>query len=99
MQCTVKKVSDFVGDGKIVDGDREIVNFFLRCVLQYVFLHVYLYCSTCVPALYILYWSSQNTVSHRSFTLSIAIPMNIYQVCSRLSCFYYRIRESHICEV
>jgi len=72
--CTVKKASDFPGDGKIV-------NLFLQCVLQYVFLHVYLYCSTCVPALYILYWYSRNTLSHRSCTVHcIAIPMKFYEV-------------------
>jgi hypothetical protein len=51
--CTVKKVIDFPGNGKI--GDGKIVNIFYSDVFQYVFLHVYLYCSTRVPALYILY--------------------------------------------
>jgi hypothetical protein len=64
-----KKLAILLGTGKSLTGDGKIVNLFIQCVLKIcIFTCLSILFSTCVPALYSTY--SQNTVSHRSCTLS-----------------------------
>jgi hypothetical protein len=69
----------FPETGKSLTGDGKIVNLFYSMCLKYVFLHVYLYCSTCVPALYIVFWYSR--IRYPIVAVHCpAIPMHFYEV-------------------